>query len=81
MTFSELKSQINAVIELFEIDNDQLPDTIVLPKKHIMFFRGVYDDNGYFDEQLTRKTIFTMRTGKELEVRYTDCQMPYAAIA
>lgn len=39
---SELKSQINAVIELFEIDNDQLPDTIVLPKKHIMFFGGVY---------------------------------------
>lgn len=42
MTFSELKSQINAVIELFEIDNDQLPDTIVLPKKDIMFFGSAY---------------------------------------
>lgn len=49
MTFSELKSQINAVIELFEIDNDQLPDTIVLPKKDIMFFGSAYDDGGYFD--------------------------------
>lgn len=42
MTFSELKSQINAVIELFEIDNVQLPDMIVLPKKDIMFFGSAY---------------------------------------
>lgn len=80
MTFSELKSQINAVIELFEIDNGQLPDTIVLPKKDIMFFGSAYDDGGYFDEQLTRKTIFTMRTGRKLKLRYVDCQEPYAAI-
>lgn len=42
MNFSELKSQINAVIELFEIDNGQLPDTIVLPKKDVMFFGSAY---------------------------------------
>ena len=80
MTFSELKSQINAVIELFEIDNGQLPDTIVLPKKNMMFFGCSYDNGGYFDEQLTHKTIFTMRTGRKLKLRYGDCQEPYAAI-
>lgn len=80
MTFSELKSQINAVIELFEIDNGQLPDTIVLPKNNMMFFECVYDNGGYFGEQLTRKTIFTMRTGRKLKLRYGDCQEPYAAI-
>lgn len=80
MTFSELKAQINAVIELFEIDNGQLPDTIVLPKNNTMFFECVYDNGGYFGEQLTRKTIFTMRTGRKLKLRYGDCQEPYAAI-
>lgn len=81
LNFHDLKTQINSVIELFEIDNGQLPNTIVLPTKTYNQCLNTIERGETAISLLRRETIYTLRTGRLLCIKPAQQSYIYSAIS